>query len=212
MDRGLYHLETNVLESTSYLLPLASKTSFSESWIDEWYAKASPAPILTFLSCCVILAWSNVRLWDWNFVMQNNPWITNFLLLVISSHKSKVCVREDSKCFLSMGLPYDLFSLSWERCLGSRYSPVPRTRRRRRTRSGRAWRRSSCRKSNAGTCTSGGTTTGRGPAAAARGTGTGKCWSPTRASPAAPPARLSPLRCGRLDRTALIIVNRLTMS
>ncbi len=30
MYKGLYHLEKNVLESTSYLLPLASKTSLIE--------------------------------------------------------------------------------------------------------------------------------------------------------------------------------------
>jgi hypothetical protein len=54
-DKGLYHLETNVLESTSYLLPLASKTSFT-----ELYAKPLRAPTLIRLPCCAILACSKV--------------------------------------------------------------------------------------------------------------------------------------------------------
>jgi hypothetical protein len=36
------------------------------------------------------LACSKVGTWDNNFAIQMNPWITNFLLLVISSHKSRV--------------------------------------------------------------------------------------------------------------------------
>ncbi len=59
MDEGLYHLEKNVLESTSYLLPLASKTSFTER-----YAKPLRAPTLTCLPCCAILACSKVGTWD----------------------------------------------------------------------------------------------------------------------------------------------------
>jgi hypothetical protein len=55
IDRGLYHLVKNVLESTSYLLPLASETSFIES-----YAKPSRAPTLVCLPCCAILAYSKV--------------------------------------------------------------------------------------------------------------------------------------------------------
>ncbi len=57
MVRGLYHLK-NVLESTSYLLPLVSETSFT-----EWYAKPSRAPILICLHCCAILACSKVGTW-----------------------------------------------------------------------------------------------------------------------------------------------------
>jgi hypothetical protein len=55
MDRGLYHLEKIVLASASYLLPLASKTSFT-----EWFAKPSRAPTLICLPCCAILACSKV--------------------------------------------------------------------------------------------------------------------------------------------------------
>jgi hypothetical protein len=49
----------NVLESTSNLLPLASKTNFA-----ELYAKPSRAPTLIFLPCCAILACSKVGTWD----------------------------------------------------------------------------------------------------------------------------------------------------
>jgi hypothetical protein len=59
MNRGLYHLEKNVLESTLYLLPLASKNSFT-----KWYAKPSRAPTLICLPCCAILACSKVGTWD----------------------------------------------------------------------------------------------------------------------------------------------------
>ncbi len=58
MDRGFYHLK-NVLRSSSYLLPLASKTSFT-----EWYAKPSQAPTLICLPCFAILACSKVGTWD----------------------------------------------------------------------------------------------------------------------------------------------------
>jgi hypothetical protein len=48
MDRGLYHLlEKNLLVPTSYLLPLASKTSFT-----EWYANPSRAPTLIYALLC----------------------------------------------------------------------------------------------------------------------------------------------------------------
>jgi hypothetical protein len=48
-----------VVEWTSYLLPLASKTSFT-----EWYGKPSQAPPLICLTCCAILACSKVGTWD----------------------------------------------------------------------------------------------------------------------------------------------------
>jgi hypothetical protein len=54
MDRELYN-NKKVLESTSYLLPSASKTSFN-----EWYAKPSRAPTLICLTCCALLVWSKV--------------------------------------------------------------------------------------------------------------------------------------------------------
>jgi hypothetical protein len=57
MDTGLYHFEKKekkkILESTSYLLPLASKTSFT-----EWYAKPVQAPTVICLPCYAILACS----------------------------------------------------------------------------------------------------------------------------------------------------------
>jgi hypothetical protein len=52
-------LTKNVLKSTSYLLPLASKTSFT-----EWYAKPSRAPTHICLPCCAILACSKVGTGD----------------------------------------------------------------------------------------------------------------------------------------------------
>ncbi len=48
-------LRKYVLESISYLLTLASETSFT-----EWYAKPSRAPTLICLPCCAILACSKV--------------------------------------------------------------------------------------------------------------------------------------------------------
>jgi hypothetical protein len=48
-------LRKNVLELTSYLSPLASKTSFT-----EWYAKPSRAQTLICLPCCAILACNKV--------------------------------------------------------------------------------------------------------------------------------------------------------
>jgi hypothetical protein len=50
MDRGLCYLEINVLESTSYMLLFASKTSFT-----EWYAKLLRAPTLIYLPYCANL-------------------------------------------------------------------------------------------------------------------------------------------------------------
>jgi hypothetical protein len=47
--------QKKVLELTSYLLLLASKTSFA-----EMYAKPSRAPTLICLPCCAILACSKV--------------------------------------------------------------------------------------------------------------------------------------------------------
>jgi hypothetical protein len=70
-------------------LSLASKTSFT-----ELYGKPSPAPTLTCSPCCAILACSKVGPWDQNYVIQMNAWITNFLLLVISSHISRAGARE----------------------------------------------------------------------------------------------------------------------
>ncbi len=53
---GFTTKKKNVLESTSYLLPLANKTSFT-----EWHAKPSRAPTLICLPyCCAILACSKV--------------------------------------------------------------------------------------------------------------------------------------------------------
>ncbi len=72
-----------------YLLPLASKTSFT-----VLYSKPSRAPTLICLPCCAILACSKVESWDYKFIIQMNLWITNFLLLVLSSHKSSVGARE----------------------------------------------------------------------------------------------------------------------
>jgi hypothetical protein len=89
MDKGIYHLHETYLESVSYLLPLVSKTSFT-----EWYSVPSHAPTLICLPCCVILACSKVWTWDSKFVIQMNPWITHSLLFVISSHKSRVGARE----------------------------------------------------------------------------------------------------------------------
>ncbi len=61
-------LTKNVLESTSYLLPFASKTSST-----EWYAKPSQAPALICLHCCAILACIKVGTWDYDFVIQMHP-------------------------------------------------------------------------------------------------------------------------------------------
>ncbi len=53
-------LKKNLLQSTSYLLPLlASKPSFA-----EWYAKPLRAPTFICLPCCAILACSEVWTWD----------------------------------------------------------------------------------------------------------------------------------------------------
>ncbi len=57
----------NVLESTSFLQPLASKTSFT-----EWYAKSPRAPTLICLPCAS-LACSKVETWDYNLVIQMKP-------------------------------------------------------------------------------------------------------------------------------------------
>ncbi len=73
-----------MVRTTSYLLPLASKTSFS-----AWYAKLSQAPTLICLPCCVILACSivgNLRL-DFFFYFR---WIpvsqaSNFCWLIVTN-------------------------------------------------------------------------------------------------------------------------------
>ncbi len=73
------------------LIPVtvSHKTSFN-----EWYAEPSRAPTFIWLPCCAILACSEVRTWDENFVIQMKPWISNFLFWVISSRKSSVGTRE----------------------------------------------------------------------------------------------------------------------
>jgi hypothetical protein len=53
-----------------------------------------PSTSSHLFALCAILACSKVGTWDQSFVNQMNPWITNFLLLVISSHKSRVGARE----------------------------------------------------------------------------------------------------------------------
>jgi hypothetical protein len=97
-DESFYHIKNNILESISYLLPLASKTSFT-----EWCAKPSQASTLICWACCVILACSEVGTWNKNFVIddETNAWITNFLPLVISSHKSRVGARKARECAFS---------------------------------------------------------------------------------------------------------------
>ncbi len=83
MYAGLRHLIKNVLESTSYILPLASKTSFTDCY-------AEPSRALTFIGLlCAILACSKVGTWDKNLVIEMNSWITNFLLSLIFSHNMK---------------------------------------------------------------------------------------------------------------------------
>ncbi len=49
VDRGLDHSENNKLESTSYLLPLSSKTSFT-----ELYGNPAQTPTLPILPCCAL--------------------------------------------------------------------------------------------------------------------------------------------------------------
>ncbi len=83
-DRGLYQFK-NVLKWTSYLVPLASKTSLTES-----YEKPSRAQTRICSPCCAIFACSRLGTWDLNFVIQMSPWITNLLLLVNSSQKARV--------------------------------------------------------------------------------------------------------------------------
>ncbi len=51
MCGGLYHFMINLLESTSNLLPLANKTSFT-----KWNGKPSRAQTLICLPCCAIMA------------------------------------------------------------------------------------------------------------------------------------------------------------
>jgi hypothetical protein len=58
------------------------------------YAKPSRAPTLICSPCCAIFAWNEVGIWDSNFVFQMDPRITNFLLLVISSQKSRFGAHE----------------------------------------------------------------------------------------------------------------------
>jgi hypothetical protein len=52
-------LRKNVLESTSYLLPLASKTSFTEA-----HEKPSRTQTLPCLPCCAILDSSQIGSYD----------------------------------------------------------------------------------------------------------------------------------------------------
>ncbi len=63
--------------------------SFTELYIGKPVCKH-----LLWLPCCAIVACSKVGNSDLNSVIQMNPWITNFLLLVISSHKSRVVARK----------------------------------------------------------------------------------------------------------------------
>ncbi len=85
-NRGLYHLEKKVLKWTSYMLPLASKTTFT-----DLYGKPSRAPTLPLIDwLCRFNLQCKVRIWYYNFAVQMNPWIPNFLLIEISSQKSRV--------------------------------------------------------------------------------------------------------------------------
>ncbi len=74
--------------STSYLLPLASTTSFTEC-----YEKPSRAPTLTCLSCCAIPSCSEVGTSNQNFVSEESlDYKLN--ILAISGHKSRVGARK----------------------------------------------------------------------------------------------------------------------
>ncbi len=77
----------NVLESTSYS-HICHHKPVKPVLLNSM--QPSQAPTLICLLCCAILACSRSETWDYNYVIQMNPWITPFLLLEISSHKSKV--------------------------------------------------------------------------------------------------------------------------
>ncbi len=89
MDEGLHRWGKNILESTSYLLPLASKTI-----VTEWYAKPSRAPALICLPCCAFLACSKVRNLRLEFC--NSADVLNYKLSIFGNfrHKSKVGARK----------------------------------------------------------------------------------------------------------------------
>ncbi len=113
-------LKRNVLGSISYLSPLANKISFN-----EWHVKHSRAPsTLICLPCYAIFACSKVGTWDENFAIQMNPWIRNFLLLVISSHKSIVWRSQNNivglywiQIICSLWLQHQIHSSPWIKLL-----------------------------------------------------------------------------------------------
>lgn len=76
--------------------------------------------------------------------------------------------------------------------------PELRNRRRNHTRSGPAWRRSSCRRSNAGSDTCGSRTSVRAPTRAAEGTETERRSNPMPEQPASPPDHWGQHRCEQL--------------
>jgi hypothetical protein len=110
------------------------------SWISftKLYEKPSQAPTSICLARCAILASSTVGSWDWNFVIQTNPWITNFLLLAISSHRSRSGTHEarqwDCSRFISvvrgsysLGPCCDIFqikNLAVSKCFRMIISPI----------------------------------------------------------------------------------------
>lgn len=79
--------------------------------------------------------------------------------------------------------------------------PVRKIRWRRRTRSAPGWRRSFCRRSNAGICTFGCRTSARGPAGGAVGSGTERRRNRWTSRPASPPDHWCPHRCLPLQRS-----------
>jgi hypothetical protein len=89
MDRAHYTFEKRIGINLINRSKIASKIIFT-----QWYAKPSWAPTHLCLPCCVILACSWTRTWDQIFVFQMNHSITNFLLLVISIHTSRVSAHE----------------------------------------------------------------------------------------------------------------------
>jgi hypothetical protein len=102
VDRGLYNLKKNVLKPTLYLLQLASKTSFT-----NWYAKFFASANFHQFALCFFFFFAcrkveTFELWRLNFLIQMSPWLINFLLLKLSSHISKACVRQRKT---SVGLP-----------------------------------------------------------------------------------------------------------
>jgi hypothetical protein len=88
LDGGLNHLQKRIVTNLTHVTFSPRKT-YTESC-----AKPSRTSTLTSSPGCAFSAYRKLDTWNWKFVIQMSPWITNFLFSVIFRQKWSVGARE----------------------------------------------------------------------------------------------------------------------